>query len=138
MHQYHRKGESMALNRAVKERTVAFFEIVASERGEQHRIEQLPWDDTLSAIALTKDVNDRTFESESTFIGNSITIDMEDHLLLHRVKNPGEWLSVLNWDTGEWRELESRAKEGYLDTSAICFLPYGNIVGIMQGSTSAR
>jgi hypothetical protein len=121
----------------MKERTVAFYEIVDARSGDQKRIEQLPWEVTLAAIADMHDVNDRTFESDSVFVGNTVIIDMEDHLLLHRVKNPGEWLSVLNWRTGEWRELESRASEGYLDTSVVCFLPYGNIVGVMQGSTAA-
>jgi hypothetical protein len=127
----------MALSRPMKERTVAFYEIVASVNGEQSRIEQLPWEDTLESIALTKDVNERRVESDSVLVGNAIIIDEEDHLLLHRVKNAGEWLSVLDWSTGEWRELESKATEGYLDTTALCFLPYGNVVGMMQGSTSA-
>jgi hypothetical protein len=127
----------MALARPMKERTVSFYEIVASLSGEQCRMEQLPWEDTLATIATTKEVDKRTVEAESVFVGNTIIIDEEDHLLLHRVKNAGEWLSVLDWSTGEWRELESRATEGYLDTSVTCFLPYGNVVGMMQGSTSA-
>jgi hypothetical protein len=121
----------------MKERTVAFYEIVPSISGEQCRAEQLPWEKTLGALATTKDVKERTFESDSVFVGNTIIVDEEDHLLLHRVKNAGEWLSVLDWNTGEWRELESKATEGYLDTSAVCFLPYGNVIGLMQGSTSA-
>jgi hypothetical protein len=44
---------------------------------------------------------------------------------------------AIDWDTGHLRELESRAREGFLDTSVMCFLPFGNIVGIMQGATSA-
>jgi hypothetical protein len=127
----------MAQARPVKERTVAFYEIVAAKSGDQKRIEQLPWEETLAAIASRRDVSDRTFETDSVFVGNTVTIDMEDHLLLHRVKNPGEWLSVLNWSTGEWRELESKATEGYLDTSVVCFLSYGNVIGMMQGSTAA-
>jgi hypothetical protein len=121
----------------MKERTVAFYEIVSSISGEQCRVEQLPWEKTLGALATTKDVKERTFESDSVFVGNTIIVDEVDHLLLHRVKNAGEWLSVLDWNTGEWRELESKATEGYLDTSAVCFLPYGNVIGLMQGSTSA-
>lgn len=127
----------MASARPMKERTVAFYEIVSSISGEQCRVEQLPWEKTLGALATTKDVKERTFESDSVFVGNTIIVDEVDHLLLHRVKNAGEWLSVLDWNTGEWRELESKATEGYLDTSAVCFLPYGNVIGLMQGSTSA-
>ena len=121
----------------MKERTVAFYEIVAAKSGAQERVAQLPWEETLAALAKKRDVSERTFESDSVFVGSIVTIQEEDHLLLHRVKNPGEWLSVLNWKTGEWRELESKASEGYLDTSVICYLPYGNVIGMMQGSTSA-
>ena len=121
----------------MKERTVAFYEIVAAKSGVQERVAQLPWEETLAALAKKRDVSERTFESDSVFVGSIATIHEEDHLLLHRVKSPGEWLSVLNWKTGEWRELESKASEGYLDTSVICYLPYGNVIGMMQGSISA-
>lgn len=127
----------MAQTRPMKERTVAFYEVVAAKSGTQERVEQLPWEETLAALAKKRDVTERTFESDSVFVGNTATVHEEDHLLLHRVKSPGEWLSVLNWKTGEWRELESRASEGYLDTSVICFLSYGNVIGLMQGSASA-
>jgi hypothetical protein len=126
----------MARARALKERTVSFYEIAVEDDGQQRRASQLPWGETLAALSRAG-VAERTFESESTFVGNIVTIDEEDHLLLHRVKSPGEWLSVLNWDTGVWRELESRAREGFLDTSVICFLSFGNIIGVMQGSTSS-
>src|ERR1700733_330426 len=126
----------MAKSRPMKERTVAFYEVVTAESGEQHRVGQFSWDKMLATLSTTG-LDDRTFEAESTFVGSTITFDEEDHLLLHRVKSPGEWLSVLNWKTGEWHELESRAEQGYLDTSVAVFLPYGNIVGIMQGATSA-
>lgn len=128
----------MASTRQMKERTVAFFEVVAARSGgAQDRVEQLAWEEMLNVLAKTREVSERTFESDSTLVGSVATVHEEDHLLLHRVKNPGEWLSVLNWKTGEWRELESRASEGYLDTSVICFLPFGNVIGLMQGSASA-
>jgi hypothetical protein len=127
----------MASVRAMKERTVAFYEVVAAGSGAQQRMDQLAWEEMLSALAKTKDVHERTFEADSVFVGSVATVHEEDHLLLHRVRSPGEWLSVLNWETGEWRELESKASEGYLDTSVVCFLPFGNVLGLMQGSTSA-
>ncbi|NAS22386.1 hypothetical protein GT755_11905 [Herbidospora sp. NEAU-GS84] len=110
--------------------------MVVSESGTQRRYPQFAWEEFLAAQARST-VGERTFDGNERLVGNTTTIEEEDHLLLHRVKGQGEWLSVMNWDTGEWRELESKASEGYLETSVICFLPFGNIVGIMQGSTSA-
>jgi hypothetical protein len=126
----------MAGSRPLRERTVQFYEIVKAESGEQLRMAQADWDSLLGSLASAP-LAKRTYEAESTFIGNTITVDEEYHLLLHRVKSPGEWLSIINWDTGEWHELEERAREDFLDSTVISFLPFGNVMGLMQGSTSA-
>lgn len=121
----------------MKERTVGFYEVVRIKDGEARRIPaQLDWDGVLSDLSQAP-VAARTYEGESQMVGTIATYNMQDHLLLHRVKDAGEWLSVVNWDTGDLRELEQSAHEGYVDTSVICFLPFGNIVGIMQGGVSA-
>ncbi len=126
----------MAAPTHLRERTIGFYKIVAERDGQQVRLDQLRWPETLAAVAVA-DLSKRTLEADHTFVGNTVTYHEEDHLLLHRVKEGGEWLSVVNWDTGEWRELELKAGEGYLDTSVMCFLSFGNIVAIMQGSQSA-
>lgn len=126
----------MAAGRMTKERTVQFYEIVKAESGEQQRVQPADWDQILGVIA-DANVASRTYVADATFVGNTITVDEEYHLLLHRVKNEGEWLSVINWDTGEWRELENRAREGYVDSTVISFLSFGNVIRLMQGSTAA-
>ncbi|MFJ4755002.1 hypothetical protein [Streptomyces sp. NPDC088763] len=121
----------------MKERTVGFYEVVRMKDGEARRIPtQMDWEGVLSDLSQAP-VTARTYEGESQMVGTIATYNMQDHLLLHRVKDAGEWLSVVNWDTGDLRELEQSAHEGYVDTSVICFLPFGNIVGIMQGGVSA-
>jgi hypothetical protein len=120
----------------MRERTIGFFEIVVDNDGDYQRVQQLPWEQTLAALAGTP-IEKRTLEAESTFVGTTTTYDEEDHLLLHRVKEGGEWLSVVNWKTGHLQELEARAGEGILDTSVMCFLSFGNVVAIMQGSQAA-
>ncbi|GAA2938970.1 hypothetical protein [Streptomyces enissocaesilis] len=120
-----------------KERTVGFYEAVVVKDGEAQRIpEPMDWDGALADLARAP-VGARTHEGESRIVGTTFPHNMEDHLLLHRVKEAGEWLSVINFDTGDLRELEQSAHEGYLDTSVVCFLPFGNVVGIMQGGISA-
>ncbi|MFJ9079461.1 hypothetical protein ACIRO3_30120 [Streptomyces sp. NPDC102278] len=121
----------------MKERTLGFFEIVVVKDGEAQRIpEPMDWDGALADLARAP-VGARTHEGEHRIVGTAFPHNMEDHLLLHRVKDAGEWLSVINFDTGDLRELEQSAHEGYLDTSVVCFLPFGNVVGIMQGGVSA-
>ncbi|MGW5736364.1 MULTISPECIES: hypothetical protein [Streptomyces] len=118
------------------ERTIAFFEIVTEAAGEQRRIPQLDWDQALPSLA-TASVQERMIDKETTLIGSVATVHEQDHLLLHRVKDSAEWLSVMDWSTGEWHELEQNASRGFVDTSAIGLLSFGNVVGIMQGSVSA-
>ncbi|WP_328674885.1 hypothetical protein [Streptomyces sp. NBC_00343] len=126
----------MASIRRMPERTVAFFEIVASASGNQTRLPPLEWDRALSDLA-TATVQERMVDKETTLVGSVATVRMQDHLLLHRVKDATEWLSMMDWSTGQWQELEQNASRGFVDTSAICFLPFGNVVGLMQGSVSA-
>ncbi|MEJ5913739.1 hypothetical protein [Pseudokineococcus sp. 1T1Z-3] len=121
----------------MRERTIQFFEIVQSKEGEQLRIPPLAMSQALSDLSRAK-VERRRFDSDRTYIGTIQSTDEDlDHLLLHKVRDQSDWLSQINLTTGEWEELESAAGRGYLDTSAITFLPYGNVVAIMQGSTSA-
>jgi hypothetical protein len=120
----------------MKDRTIWFYEIVTVTDGQATRTRQMDWDGALADVSRVP-VTQRTVESDSQLVGSIATYNMQDHLLLHRVKDGGEWLSVMNWDTGDLRELEQSEREGYLDTSVVCFLPFGNIVGMMQGARSA-
>jgi hypothetical protein len=120
----------------MKERTIGFYEIVTAVDGKATRTRPMDWDGALADVSRVP-VAGRTVETDAQLVGTIATYDMQDHLLLHRVKDGGEWMSVMNWDTGDLRELEQSAHEGYLDTSVVCFLPFGNIVGIMQGARSA-
>ncbi|MFF0837650.1 MULTISPECIES: hypothetical protein [unclassified Streptomyces] len=111
--------------------------MVVIKDGEARRIpEMTDWDGMMSDLSRAP-VAARSFEADSQLVGTIVTYGEQEHLLLHRVKDAGEWLSVMNFDTGALRELEQSAQEGYLDTSVVCFLPFGNVVGIMQGGVSA-
>ena len=100
----------MASLKRMRERTVAFYEIVESRAGERQRLAPMKWPEFLATLSLM-DLEPRTVETDTTLIGEHGDLRREDHLLLHRAKESGEWLSVLNWDTGEWRELEMKAAE---------------------------
>lgn len=126
----------MATLTNMRERTVAFYEVVAVRGGEQIRVSQLAWEKFLSDLALAR-LEKRKVEGESILVGATASVRNQDHLLLHRVKDDTEWLSVINLNTGEWSEVENSASQGFLDTSVVCFLEFGNIVAVMQGAVSA-
>lgn len=87
----------------------------------------------MPALEMPKALSD----SDKIIVGTVRALEGENHLLLHRVRDQSEWLSRMDLATATWQELEAGAGEGYLDTSALYFLPFGNVVAIMQGSTSA-
>lgn len=120
----------------LKERTISFYEVVISRSAEQHRTTQIDFQAILSVLGRAP-VEKRRHDAEVTYVGTTRSVDDEDHLLLHRVRDRAEWLSVMDLQTGDWRELESKAAEGYLDTTAVTFLGYGNVVAMMRGSNSA-
>lgn len=121
-----------------RERTIGFYEIVSVEDGEQLRMEQIDFPEMLTELgAAVKDLPKRRWTGDQDLIGQTITVGDTDHMLLHRVKDAGEWLSVIDFQTGNFKELESAASQGYLDTSAFSFPSFGNVVGMMQGSTSS-
>lgn len=130
------RGKPVASIRHMRERTIAFFEVVNAAAGEHVRMAQMDWQAAM-ALLTTASLEERMVAKESTLVGTTVTVDAQDHLLLHRVKDPAEWLSVMDWTTGQWQELEQNASRGFVDTSAVCFLPFGNIVGLMPGSVSA-
>ncbi|WP_432049454.1 hypothetical protein [Verrucosispora sp. NA02020] len=122
----------------MRERTVQFYEIVDLVNADQVRVHQRNWQSVLLEVGNAK-LDERTHTTpDQTLVGTVHGSETEgDHLLLHKVKREGEWLSTMNMETGEWRELELRAAEGYLDTTVIAFLGFGNVIGLMQGSVSA-
>lgn len=121
----------------MRERTIQFYEVVQSQDGEQVRIPPLAMEQALSDLSRA-DLDRRRFDADRTYIGTVQSTDEDlDHLLLHKVRDRSDWLSQIDLATGKWEELESAASHGYLDTSAMTFLPYGNVVAIMQGSVSA-
>src|ERR1035437_8000522 len=105
----------------MRERTIAFYEIVSFESASQDRFQgEVDWQGFLTAIE-TEPLNGRTWFGERTLLGVAQFQDDRQHLMLHRVKGADEWLAVANFENGQISELESAAGQGYLETSVICF-----------------
>lgn len=122
---------------SLRERTIAFYEIVRSENGSTQKCkEQLDFPAMLKRLGKENLAN-RTVRADRDLIGGTVQSDGSDHLVLHKVKSDSDWLSRADFNTGEIKELENKAGEGYLDSSVICFASFGNVLAIMEGSTSA-
>lgn len=118
-----------------RERTIAFFEVVEQTDGQQARFEQADWQEVLRDLQ-DWDIGQRRTQASRDLIGETY-YSGERSLLLHRVKGDDEWLARADFSTGNIEQLEALAAQGYLDSSVVHFAGFGNIVGLMQGSTSA-
>ncbi|MEV5498679.1 DUF6731 family protein [Nonomuraea fuscirosea] len=113
---------------------MAFFEIVDKEN---QRIEQIDWPQILGKV-FHASIKDRTHLGKlRTLVGHVITYDEQDHLLLGKVKDETEWVERINFEDGSIEQFTSAENQGLLETSVVCFLAFGNVVGMIRGSTSA-
>lgn len=123
-------------NVKARERTIAFFEVVLVEDGEQQRLDHLDWQTVLKALDGVE-IEARRTKAVRDLIGQSHLGVGERSFILHRVKGDEEWLARANFQTGDIKQLETMADEGYLESSVIHVADFGNVIGMMQGSTSA-
>lgn len=120
----------------MRSRTIQFYEVVKASAAQQVRMEQQAWPAVMSHLAKA-DLGTRTWQSDRAIIGQTYPVDEVDRLLLHRMRDAGDWLSRVDFATSEIKAIEAEAGTGYLDSSAIHFVEFGNIVALMQGSTAA-
>lgn len=127
----------MAGRTAMRSRTIHFFEIVESVDGEERRMDQQDWQGVLGHLARA-DLDSRTWDGEDRqIIGQVYPLEEVDRLVMHRLRDPGDWMSTVDFNAGEIAEVEERAGTGLLDSSAVQFAGYGNVVGLMQGAISS-
>lgn len=118
-----------------RERTVAFYEVVEQVDGEERRFHPAEWQEVLRSLADWP-LEQRRTQVSRDLIGEAYLAG-EHSLLMHRVKGDEEWLARADFATGSIEQLEAMATQGYLESSVAHFANFGNIVGLMQGSTSA-
>lgn len=131
------RGKALLVATTLRPRTIQFFEVMAFDDGEQVRMDQQDWPAFLKAMRGA-DLASRTWQApDRTIIGQVYGFQGEDRLLLHKLRGPGDWLAEVDFNTEDISEVEMQAERGYLDSTAIQFASFGNIVALMAGSTSA-
>ena len=117
-----------------RRRTVIFYEVVASK--DQHpRMEPQDWRTFLDGIAAAEPGRRTVPSGEDQLIGAVDTVSSADHLLLARLT--GEVPHQFNHGNGTIEALQLEAGTDVVHVTTICFLPYGNIIGTLQGGFSA-
>ncbi|MCT2590234.1 hypothetical protein LHJ74_09960 [Streptomyces sp. N2-109] len=112
------------------ERTVAFFEIVRGKDADNARMERVPWQQSLSALAH-REPRSRIYSSDSgNYLGQTVELSNRQHLLVGRITTGP--LQTVDLDRLLIEEMRLEGNKGTIDTTAVCFLDFGNIIGIMQ------
>lgn len=117
-------------------RTVSFWEIVRAKDDHNPRMEQVPWQHALEDLS-SKPWGQRLFITPDgdQFIGEAKFYSDALHLLVGRIGS-GD-LHAVDFDHGHIEDLRLDGNKGFIDLTTICFLDYGNIIGIMGGSQAA-
>jgi hypothetical protein len=122
----------------VRERTINFYEIVKFINvSANDRMKHADWQailEELGSVPLSKRVWNGP---DRTIIGEVMRVDGALHLKLMLVRDQDAWLDVYDRRRDTVGELELDDASQLLETSIIAFLAYGNVIGLIQGSTTA-
>lgn len=122
----------------VRERTINFYEVVKYVNPSTNdRMEQIDWQATLDVLASVP-LRDRVWNGpDRTLIGEVMHVDGKNHLKLMLVRDQDAWLDVYDAEADSIDELELAPNSQLLETTIIAFLSFGNVIGLIQGSTTA-
>src|SRR4051812_23486965 len=116
-----------------RERTLAFYEIVkvASNGVTTARMSHVDWESALKALKDMK-LGQRVHEGPTrTLVGEVMLVDDQHHLKLMKVRDRQAWLSVFRPDAESIAALDLGDGGVLLEESIVCFLDYGNIIGLV-------
>lgn len=117
-----------------RSRTVTFFEMV-QDKEEASRLPEQDWGAILRRVRA-RDASGRIVRhGEDSLIGTTDPANPAQHLLLARTT--GTVPRLLNRGSGSLAELQIAADDEVVDVTAICFLGYGNIIGVLPAGPGA-
>jgi len=121
-----------------KTRTINFFEIVRwINSSKSVRFDHADWQQVLKGLRHT-DLEERVWDGgDRTLIGEVLFVDGTLHLKLMSVRDEAAWLEVYKPSAKSIEELTLGNDAVLVETSIVAFLGYGNVVGLIQGSTAA-
>jgi hypothetical protein len=124
--------------RKVRERTINFYQIKKyKNRSVNEKIKHSDWNAILGTL-VDVPLGKRVWNGPTrTLIGEVLKVDENLHLKLMLVRDQDQWLDVYDPDAQSIKDLDLGEAGQLLETSIIAFLPYGNVFGIIQGSTTA-
>lgn len=117
-------------------RTVSFYEVVRAKDDYNPRMDEVPWQRALEEMSAKPYEERRLVTPDGDrYIGEAVFASDAMHLIVGRIGS-GE-LQTVDLVHGHIEDLQLDGNLGFVDTTTICFLEYGNIVGIMGSSQAS-
>lgn len=120
---------------AGRKKTVAFYEIVRPKEAGDLRFPHLDWPQVLSNLGQREMRQRRYRHIDDVYVGDPISVQGRQHLVLARLRD-GD-IQQIDWEHQHISDLQLEGNRSVVDTTIICFLPFGNVIGVIQGSPSA-
>ncbi|MGW3557788.1 hypothetical protein ACWDNT_10535 [Streptomyces sp. NPDC000963] len=117
-------------------KTVSFYEVVRGKDDYSPRMDEVPWQQALEVVSF-KPGNERTFTTPEgeRFIGEAVFAADSLHLIVGRIG--AGYHQTVDLDQGHIEDLRLDGNKGFIDTTTVCFLEFGNIIGVLHGSQSS-
>lgn len=120
------------------ERTISFYRIVKYKTSAKNEVmAQVKWDEALAALASQPLEKRMSNVAGRILIGEILSYEGHEHLKLLKVRDVEAWLGIYNDKKKSVSDLTLDETTQLYETSIISFLEFGNIVGLIQGSTQA-
>ncbi|UYL86895.1 hypothetical protein SEA_RAVENCO17_42 [Gordonia phage RavenCo17] len=123
---------------ATGERTISFYRILKYKNTAQNEpIEQIDWYKVLTFLEKQSLARRTSNVGGRILIGEILFYEEQAHLKLLKVRDIEAWLGVYNDAEKSVTDLEFDETNQLYETSIVSFLEFGNVIGMIQGSTSA-
>ncbi|MEV8325079.1 hypothetical protein [Kitasatospora sp. NPDC056731] len=119
-----------------RKKTVAFYEIVRpKEAGEVRRMSHIDWQAVLSNLGGIPPQQRLYRDTSEVYFGEPVVAESAHHLGLARLRD-GD-IQQVDWQNGHIDHLQLDGDRSIVDTTVVCFLPFGNVIGVLKGSMAA-
>ncbi|MGV9246729.1 hypothetical protein [Streptomyces sp. NPDC003710] len=118
-----------------RKKTVAFYEVVRAKEAGNLRFDHIEWREVLDNLSALSIHDRRMTHEDDVYFGEPIEFDNAKHLVLARLRD-GD-LQQIDYEAQKIDALRLDGNRSVVDTTIICFLSYGNVIGVLQGSASA-
>ncbi len=122
---------------ATDEKTIAFYRIVKYDSAGNKPMEQADWNKILTDLSSLNLAGRTTKVGDRMLIGEVQFYNENAHLKLAKVRDVAAWLGLLKTGATTLEDFETEEGNKLYEISVVSFLAFGNVIGLVQGSTAS-